>query len=94
MRHPSPAHGINASKFSWGHQVWAGGRWHIPAGAESNGTFHGLFWRLERRHDPQEASTCPGQTPICIPSVSEQLRTVSGGLRVRTRVPWEAGPGC
>lgn len=47
--HPLKARGINASKFGWGHQVWAEGRWHTPAGAEGKGTFHKLFWRLVRR---------------------------------------------
>lgn len=48
----------------------------------------------EKMQSPVRESTCLGQTLIDIPSISGQLRVVSGDLGARTRVPWEANPDC
>lgn len=62
FRHqPLTAHGINASKSGWGHQVSEEDRWHTQAGAEDKGTFHRLFWSLMRG-----SRTHRGRAPVWV----------------------------
>lgn len=94
LHHPLTARGINASKFSWGHQVWAEGRWHARAGAEGKGAFHRLFWRLARSRSALRGKHLSGADSHLH---SWRFWAAHGGGRWSSgkdqRVPWEAGPG-
>lgn len=65
------------------HPSWGRGQGDVP---------QTILETSEKAQSSLRHSTCLGQTPIYILSVSGQCRVVSSGLQARIKVPWEVSP--